>query len=207
MVLLFDSLNTRREEEKGIVQALLNQHPAIFKHEINYNLNDLNKYEVIIFHDKPTDVKNGYNGKKWLIEYSGSIQLQYINEEKYGSIPAEKLFSNLNEFLKHISTIQSNIQKEDFDVLYNFDPVLEAKLNLLHHCLTPDGIVEAKNTYDDLIKLLKDDNEKKEIASAFEKMEGAMGIKDVKCMEDEDVNGFPSGYVGTLETLRKSLLE
>ena len=102
----------------------------------------------------------------------------------------------------------SNFDKA-FDEVWNFflgDPALEAKLELLHQCLTPNGISEAKNTYNDLIKLLKED-EKKNIQLAFEKMKKIMEIKDVKCLEDEDVNGFPRGYVGTLETLRKSLLE
>jgi hypothetical protein len=205
MVVLFDSLNTRRKEETEIVYTLLNQYSAIFKHESNDILDYLDSSEVIIFHDNSSAIKNRYKGKKWLIEYSGSIQAQYINDEKYGSLPAEKLFQNLEEFLKYISSIQRKIQREDFNVLYDFDPVLESKLRLLHLCLAPGEITEAENGYTDLIKLLNKDEKKDKIKSAFKEMETIIKKENVDCFDKSDITGMKGGYIGALENLRKSL--
>jgi hypothetical protein len=101
----------------------------------------------------------------------------------------------LSEFIEAISNNELN----PFDKLTNFDPILEAKLNLLHKCLTPLEKKEAEAAYKELIKLLDSEEGKNKVEVAFNEMKKRIGKDDANC--------FGEDYVTALENLRKSLLE
>lgn len=83
--------------------------------------------------------------------------------------------------------------EEAFNNLWNFflgDPVLEAKLNLLHLCLTPDGLKEAET-------LLQDD------WNAEDKFEVLTEVKD---KSGNTPDAFDDNYIKALTALRDALL-
>lgn len=181
MIILYDSLATR-VDKKELVKLLLVKYPSIFKHSTDYN--DLSSNKIIIFHDNASKVKTEFKKDKWLIEYSGAISLKKINDEKYGSLPADKLFANLEKFLERISG-KNTINIEDFNVLFDFDPKKEASI-YLWKSLNILGIKMKRNyriIYTEEINAIKENSEFKNVTEVLNKINNK--FSDSKSFADD----------------------
>jgi hypothetical protein len=107
-----------------------------------------------------------------------------------------------NTVYNEIATVikDNKLNREELEKIWNsipaFNMVIEAKLELLHSCLTPDGISVAKKAYDNLILLLKN-NIDNSISNAYDEMTQVM---------KNDQNCFGDDYIKKLENLRECLL-
>src|SRR2546423_2411504 len=91
----------------------------------------------------------------WCVSYSGGERANRVHERHYpfaGNVSAKGVANwDLKEFLKSVEEGES----DPFKALTRFDPIIEAKLELLHICLTPPG-----ETQREKIKQLKAEIEK-----------------------------------------------
>lgn len=86
----------------------------------------------------------------WAVSYSGGLRVKSVHERHHpfaGNVGASgQARWDLGAFLRAIDSHQGN----PFDALTRFDPVLEAKLELLHACLTPPTSEEARKKLEEL---------------------------------------------------------
>ena len=112
-----------------------------------------------------------------------------------GSLPLDKLRDAV------CICKDSNYDKA-FEEVWNFflgDKELEAKLELLHQCLTCEGFKDSQIIFENLKSLLNGNNEKTKIETAFTEFKEGINNSKMDCFSDS--------YIYELEKLRKSLLE
>ena len=164
--------------------------------DINFiHANDeVNKYWKIFTLDKCSNY--------FVVCYSGAgVKGLLWNNPKHfafeGTINTEEDIKTKLHLKEFIVAVQNN-HTNPFYKLIGFEPILEAKLELLHQCLTPDSIDGAQKVLDKLKTLLNCDSEKqKTFDTAF---------KTFKSSVKNEKDCFSDNYVTALSVLRESLL-
>ena len=102
--------------------------------------------------------------------YSGVLQ----NGDESG-------FKKLLLKVKEATNTQDSNKNEKFQKLFGFDPILESKLNFLHHCLTPDGLANKEVTKSEWANT----DEFKELGKATDGPFGDIYIKSLHTLRDK----------------------
>lgn len=127
----------------------------------------------------------------WTIVYSGGGISESYSKSHIAAYKGVFDTQHKDEFLKIVDTVIQTLDKaenkekkiQEFKKLFGHDPILESKLNFLHHCLTPDGLKEEEVTKSEWAKM-------EEFAKLTEANDGPFGDK----------------YLLALRTLRDKLL-
>jgi hypothetical protein len=106
-------------------------------------------YEVVFVHQSDADryVDEAATKNQPVVCYgAGGEQLQIgrISNLIIDFIPLPLLHSNLKSFFDRVA-LDQKVTLESFHLLIGFDPAIEARLALLHICLTPEGVKQALN--------------------------------------------------------------
>ena len=171
----------------------------------NFDNSKANKASIIIFPDE-------YDMNK--CEFIPRVPFKILThgkteENKYKSFIIQencighfKCPEEQNTVYDHIATVikDNKLDREELKKIWQSIPeynmVIEAKLELLHSCLTPEGILEAEKSYNDLKSLLRN-NVDNNIATAYDEMKQVMKNSQ-DCFGDD--------FIKKLKNLRDCLL-
>lgn len=115
----------------------------------------------------------------------------------------ESGFKELLTKVKDVTDTHDDNKGEKFQKLFGYDPILEAKLNLLHQCLTKEGADKATDV--EGYHLIKDDVEQVKVKDdgGNEKTEEIGVLEYLKAQSDP----FDKNYINALTKLRDALLQ
>lgn len=104
-------------------------------------------YDVVFVHQGDADryIDEAVSKKKPVVCYSGGgdpLDIDRISRLIIDFLPLHILEANLKAFFDELA-LNQKITLESFHALVGFDPILEARLALLHICLTPEGAKQA----------------------------------------------------------------
>jgi len=132
---------------------------------------------------------------KWCLSYSGGERAKDLYERHHA------FAGNVNdngeagwELAGFLEAVE-NGNDDPFNVLVLFDPLLEAKLELLHLCMTPEGQPDAERVFEEVYQLSED---KEKLQAAFMTMQAGMA--------SPRAGDFDGGYSDTINVLSKALL-
>lgn len=171
---------------------------------------DNNKFDLIFINDSCNSwTESDYNNLKNHIS-NNNIYIIFHREEKLVN-EVFSVFTTFKTIQRHNSgwgfdllcQLSTEIGNDKYKEIFNelveriHNIQIELRLNVLHSCLTPCGTAAAKDAYD-LVTLLDKDDEKQKIKKSFREF-----IEKI----NEETNCFSDNYIYELEKLRKSLLE
>jgi len=170
-------------KKEGSSEQNVNTYFSLIKNLLKVNGNHLG----VIFHP-PTGFKIG---KKIKDSYTNlKFCKPYSQTESY----YEPIYKPLAQSCENSTIGKPDLFEELWNIFYG-DPVLEAKLELLHACLAPEGLELAEKEYE---KLEKDGQLNDAIKTAFDNMKNEMNKENADCFNEQ--------YLKKLEGLRNTLL-
>lgn len=143
--------------------------------------------------------------ESWVVEYSGGGLEAMGNRPPRTSkhilypksIGLDAQFENLHEFFEAVSKQQENAG----DILLGYNPLLEAKLELLHACLTPEGRDKVTWDQNGQITIVRDGGEP---------FKGTIpdntGKAEFEKLKQQAGGPFGEEYMNALADLRNALL-
>lgn len=164
----------------------------------------IEQYDVLFFHgtdiDGNIDKLIEHDTARWKIIYSGDPPTPInIDQEKkmIKLVSWEIIQANFGSFVKSVEQKRASnpsyeITIGDIYVLIGYDPLLEAKLELLHMCLTPEGKKKSKSQWDKVLTYYPED--------------GHAQMKKLYDSIPEAGDCFAENYIMALEKLRNAIL-
>lgn len=170
----------------------------------NYIMASLESREtfLVAYHSNP---KLQEEQKATIESLLTNLRIQYVLGY-FSHIPGDRIYDAVLDFVRVVAAVKNDLAyKPAFGRIidaFSVDRTLEARLELLHHCLTPEGLsdVEVDNKGNIRIKLPNN--------HVLESNIGMQGFTNFRALKERIGEGpFGDGYLTALTALRNELLK